>query len=130
MVFDLFDFGNSFSYTKNSPIIFANQNYTGFVPSLHSEKKKLPTQAPVCGFLAAGPVIRDAIKPLLTYSSLSSESLVLGSCWLFPRGCLTARGKSKGTNEQEAPVPSSLLSTGDSHHLHLEQSVKFQASPE
>lgn len=85
MVFDLFDFGNSFSYTRNTPIVFANRNYTSFAPSLCSEKNKLPTQAPACGFFAAGPAIGDPTKPLLTYSSVISESLVLGICWLFPR---------------------------------------------
>lgn len=54
MVFNLFDFGSSFSYARSNPIIFANQNYPSFAPSLHSGKKELSTQAPVRAPSAAG----------------------------------------------------------------------------
>lgn len=110
MVFDQFDFGNSFSYIRNSPIIFANWNYTSFAPSLCREEQVIHTGTCLC-FLHCWPCHWGATRPLLTYSSVSSESLVPGTCWLVPRWGLAARGKSKGTNG-EAPVPSSLLSTG------------------
>ena len=85
MVFNLFDFGNSFSYTGNNPIIFANQNYPSFAPSLHSEKNELSAQAPVRCFFAAGLPSGTATKSRLTYSSVNSESLVPGTCWLSLR---------------------------------------------
>lgn len=110
MVFNLFDFGNSFSYTRNNPIIFANQNYPSFAPSLHSEKNELSTQAPVRCFFTAGLLSGAATKSWLTYSSVNPESLVRGTCWLSLRWCFMAREKSKG--QELAPVPSSLLSRG------------------
>lgn len=53
MVFNLFDFGSSFSCARSNLIIFANQNYPSFALSLHSGKE-LSAQAPVRAASAAG----------------------------------------------------------------------------
>lgn len=112
MTFNLFDFGNSFSYTRNNPVTFANQNYPSFAPSLHSEKNELSAQTPVCSF-AAGLPSATATKSRLTYSSVNSESLVPGTCCLSPK--MMSHGQreiKRARTSRRSPVPSSLLSSG------------------
>lgn len=129
MVFDLFDFGNSFSYTKNTPW-YLQIRATPVLSQVGTVRTNYPHRH-LPWFLHCGPAIGASTKPLLSDCSVSSDSLVPGTCWLFPRllprPCLAARGKSKGTNDGSSFFPAEHW---DSDRLHLEQSVKLQGSPE
>lgn len=110
MVFDLFGFGNSFSYKRNSPIIFANQNQ--FCPRSVQWEEQVTHTGTCLWFLQCWPC----------HWGYHQASADLQQCELWkpcPRNLLAVpkmmplyQREIKGHKWWEAPVPSSLLSTG------------------